>query len=79
LKYQELRKKCNKEIGELRLFLENDGGDLKFVSLKQNVLKVKFGGNCADCPTSILTFKECIQRELKDRIPELKKVELVEK
>ncbi len=72
-----LKERVLKELETIRLYLVSDGGDIDFVSLKGAHLKLKFKGNCVSCPMSNLTFKMGIEREIKDKIPEITEIEMV--
>jgi len=67
----------DKELETIKLYLATDGGDIECVSLKGTALKLKFKGNCVECPISNLTFKMGIERELRDKIQELTSIEIV--
>lgn len=54
-----------------------DGGDINFVRLKDNVVFLELRGACAGCPSSTLTLKSGIENMLKYYIPEIVSVEAV--
>ncbi len=54
-----------------------DGGDISFVKLKDNVVFLELRGACAGCPSSTLTLKSGIENMLKYYIPEIVSVEAV--
>ncbi len=54
-----------------------DGGDINFVKLKDNVVFLELRGACAGCPSSTLTLKSGIENMLKYYIPEIVSVEAV--
>ncbi len=68
--------KIKKEIEKIRPSLQMDGGDVFFVNFDRasGVLKVELMGHCAHCPMSQLTLKQGIEAEIKQAIPEVKKV-----
>jgi Fe-S cluster biogenesis protein NfuA len=69
--------KVKEELDRVRPFLQRDGGDVEFVALKDGVLQVKLQGACAGCPMSQMTLAFGIQRTLKEKLPELVRVESV--
>jgi len=69
--------KVKEELDHVRPFLQRDGGDVEFVALKDGVLEVKLQGACAGCPMSQMTLAFGIQRALKEKLPELVRVEAV--
>jgi Fe-S cluster biogenesis protein NfuA len=65
------------ELQRIRPALQRDGGDVEFVAVKDGVVQVKLQGACAGCPMSQMTLSFGIQRVLKEKIPELVRVEAV--
>ena len=62
-------------IDTIRPMLQNDGGDIEFVSLEEdNTVKVRLQGACKGCPGAQMTLKMGVERLLKERIPEVKEV-----
>jgi NifU-like protein len=53
---------------EINPKLKADGGFMELVDIEGNIIKVKFLGACSNCPTSTVTFKEVVEKELKNRI-----------
>lgn len=73
---QELEKKVNNVIDQIRPYLEADGGNIAFVSLTDdNVVNVELQGACAGCPMSMMTLKSGVEAAMKKAIPEIKSVE----
>ena len=51
IKEIKMEEKIKDAIGQIRPFLQRDGGDIEFVELTEdNVVKVKLQGHCAGCP-----------------------------
>jgi len=65
-------------LDKLRSGLQGHGGDVEFVELDGNVLKVRLQGTCAGCPFSRMTLKQGIQARLQEVFPELESVEEAE-
>ena len=58
-----------KALQDVRPSLQNDGGDVEFVSMSsEGKVKVRLVGSCAGCPMSQMTLKHGIERYLKDRV-----------
>ena len=57
----------------VRPFVQQDGGDLEFVSfdVQSGLVTVKMQGACSGCPKSAVTLKMGIERMLKHYIPEI--------
>ena len=72
-----MREKVEAALDEIRPGLQADGGDVELVDIVDGVVKVRLKGACAGCPMSQMTLTFGIERVLKERIPEIKKVEAV--
>ena len=71
----ELEKKIIKILDEkIRPAVAKDGGDIKFVSFKDGVVKVQLQGSCSGCPSSTMTLKQGVQNLLCHYLPEVKEV-----
>lgn len=58
--------KVKKAIEDIRPSLQNDGGDIEFVSLVDNDVTVRLKGACAGCPMSQMTLKNGVERYLRN-------------
>ena len=68
--------KIEKALNEIRPFLENDGGDIRFVELSDDwVVKVKLIGACSSCDISAMTLKNGVEAAIKNAVPKVKGVE----
>ena len=65
-------------LEEIRPFLNNDGGDISLVSVKNNTVKVKFEGSCSTCTVNQMTLKSGVEMIIKKHVPEIEKVISVE-
>lgn len=61
----------------IRPTVQEDGGDLQFVSYIDGIVNLKLQGACTSCPSSIVTLKSGVQNMLQFYIPEVKGVEQV--
>ncbi|MBL8026783.1 MAG: NifU family protein [Fibrobacteres bacterium] len=61
----------------IRPALQADGGDIEFVDLVDNVVKVKLTGACSGCPHAGMTLKAGVERTLRAKFPEIVRVENV--
>jgi len=67
-----------KEILEkIRPNLQADGGDVEFVSLEGDVVKVRLLGACGGCPMATITLKNGIERIIKQHVKGVSSVESV--
>jgi len=60
-----IEKILNEEINPK---LKMDGGFMELVDVEGRIIKVRFLGTCTNCPTSQITFKEIVEKELKNKI-----------
>jgi Fe-S cluster biogenesis protein NfuA len=72
-----MREKVEKAIEKIRPFLQQDGGDIELVDVKDGVVTVRLKGACGCCPMSQMTLKNGVERALKEEIPEIVSVESV--
>ena len=74
----EIEKNIIKILDEkIRPAVARDGGDIKFKSFNDGIVKVKLQGSCSGCPSSTLTLKQGVQNLLKHYIREVKEVEAI--
>lgn len=73
-----MREKVQSVIEELRPMLQADGGDIELVALEGGVVKVRLKGSCAGCPMSQMTLQMGVERALREKIPEIVRVESVQ-
>jgi Fe-S cluster biogenesis protein NfuA len=65
-------------LEQIRPYLQNDGGDIEFVELTDDMtVNVKLVGACGSCPYSIMTLKNGVESAVIKAIPEIKSVESV--
>ena len=62
---------------KIRPAVAKDGGDIKFKSFENGIVKVQLQGSCSGCPSSTLTLKQGVQNLLKHYIKEVKEVEAI--
>jgi Fe-S cluster biogenesis protein NfuA len=72
---ESVRDKVTKVIEQLRPAVQSHGGDLEFVDVDENgVVQVRLQGACVGCPSAAMTFKFGVERNLKERVPEVTEV-----
>jgi Fe-S cluster biogenesis protein NfuA len=72
-----MRERVEAILNQLRPSLQADGGDVELVDVVDGVVKVKLKGACAGCPMSQMTLAFGIEKILKEKVPEVKRVEAV--
>lgn len=69
---KELHDKIKARLEELRVYLQNDGGDMEVVSIEGKTVTLKLKGACGGCPMATITLKDGIEKTLRDEIdPEI--------
>ena len=59
---------------KIRPAVARDGGDIKFKSFENGIVKVELQGSCSGCPSSLMTLKQGVQNLLCHYLPEVKEV-----
>lgn len=72
-----MRKKVEEVLDQIRPALQADGGDVELVDVVDGVVQVRLVGACGGCPMSQITLAQGIERAIKERIPEIVRVEAV--
>ena len=62
---------------KIRPAVARDGGDIKFKSFVNGVVKVELQGSCSGCPSSLMTLKQGVQNLLKHYVKEVNSVEAI--
>ena len=62
---------------KIRPAVARDGGDIKFKSFENGVVKVELQGSCSGCPSSLMTLKQGVQNLLKHYVREVNSVEAI--
>lgn len=72
---QELVKKVETALAEIRPFLQSDGGDISLVDIQEGkIVKVKLQGTCVSCNINQLTLRSGVEMTVKKYAPEVEKV-----
>ncbi|MCE1201074.1 MAG: NifU family protein [Bacteroidia bacterium] len=73
-----LVRKVRNIIEQVRPYLQQDGGDINFVELTDDlVVNVELTGACGSCPYSTMTLKNGVENTIRKAIPEIKSVEAI--
>jgi Fe-S cluster biogenesis protein NfuA len=62
---------------EVRPALQMDGGDVEVLGVEDGVLRVRLHGTCGGCPSTVMAVIMGLERELRQRIPEIEYLEAV--
>ncbi len=70
-----LRAKVQTVLDQIRPAIQADGGDIELVDVKPDgIVEIRFHGACHGCPSSTMTLQSGIERNLRDRVPEVSAV-----
>lgn len=74
-KQPSLRDRVTRILDRIRPAVQSDGGDVEMVDVSdQGVVTIRLHGACVGCPSSQMTLKVGIEKNLKDYIPEVTQV-----
>jgi Fe-S cluster biogenesis protein NfuA len=67
-----VRQRVEDVINLIRPAVQADGGDIELVDVTAaGEVKIRFHGACHGCPSSNMTLKDGIARNLRERVPEI--------
>jgi Fe-S cluster biogenesis protein NfuA len=70
-----LRERVQSVINLIRPAVQADGGDIELVDVTpEGVVQIRFHGACNGCPSSTMTLHMGIERNLRERVPEVTQV-----
>ncbi|TCI85847.1 NifU family protein [Tenacibaculum sp. M341] len=70
----EIQNKVEEALEEIRPFLISDGGNIKLISIEDNVVKVQLEGACSGCSVNQMTLKNGVEATIKRHAPEIEEV-----
>lgn len=73
---EEKLKAVLKTIEKVRPYLMNDGGDVEFVKLEDDIVYVRVHGACVGCSALDMTLKDGVEALLLDEVEGIKEVRL---
>ncbi len=70
-----MKERVAEVLDTIRPALQADGGDCELVDVSEDgVVSLRLTGACGSCPMSTMTLKMGIERNLMEKIPEVKEV-----
>lgn len=74
-----LNERVSEVIDLIRPAVQSDGGDIELVEVTNDgIVQIRMHGACVGCPSSDMTLRIGIERSLRQRIPEVIRVEAVD-
>jgi Fe-S cluster biogenesis protein NfuA len=75
---EDLTRRVNEALVDLRSFVRADGGDLELVEITtQGIARVALKGACTTCSMNNMTFKAGVEDAILRAVPEITAVEAV--
>ena len=71
---QEIQNNVEKALEEIRPFLISDGGNIKLLSIENNIVKVQLEGACLGCSVNQMTLKNGVEATIKKYAPQIQEV-----
>jgi Fe-S cluster biogenesis protein NfuA len=72
---QSTRERVQGVINLIRPAVQADGGDIELVDVNaEGVVSIRFHGACHGCPSSTMTLQMGIERNLREKVPEVTQV-----
>ncbi|MCH7924376.1 MAG: NifU family protein [Planctomycetes bacterium] len=70
-----MRQRVVAVLDQIRPLAQADGGDIELVDVDTDgVVSVRLKGACIGCPSAAITLTLGIERNIKEQIPEVKRV-----
>ncbi|MHC4247204.1 MAG: NifU family protein [Planctomycetia bacterium] len=72
---ESLQSRVEAVLALIRPAVQEDGGDFELLEIsEEGVVKIRFLGACVGCPSSEMTLRDGIARNLRSRVPEVTEV-----
>ena len=68
---QETVDNVEKALEEIRPFLMSDGGNIKLLSIEDEIVKVQLEGACIGCSVNQMTLKNGVEATIKKYAPQI--------
>ncbi|MEP0843148.1 MAG: NifU family protein [Phycisphaerae bacterium] len=70
-----MRERVKQFLDSVRPAIQGDGGDVELIDVNaQGVVQLRLHGACIDCPSAPQTLRLGIERNLRQRVPEVSEV-----
>lgn len=74
-KAESIKQRVAVVMNAIRPMLQADGGDIELVDVTgDGVVQVRLRGACAGCPGAQMTLKMGVEKNLKEKVPEVSEV-----
>lgn len=73
-----MKERIEEALKEVREMLALHGGSVELIGVTdEGVVKVRLTGGCAGCPAAQMTVVDVVEKTIKSKVPEVKRVEAV--
>ncbi len=73
-----VRERVEHVLNLIRPSIQSDGGDVELIDVTaEGIVRVRLLGDCIGCPSSTVTLRSGIERNLRRLVPEVKAVQSV--
>lgn len=75
----EVFRRVARVLNAVRPSIQADGGDVELVDISQDgLVRIRLHGACVGCPSSSMTLREGIERNIREHVPEVSAVESID-
>jgi Fe-S cluster biogenesis protein NfuA len=75
----EVFRRVARVLNKVRPSIQADGGDVELVDIAADgLVRIRLHGACVGCPSSSMTLREGIERNIREHVPEVTGVEAIE-
>jgi len=75
----DLARQVERVLNLIRPSIQSDGGDVELVDVtSKGVVRIRLHGACVGCPSSTMTLRVGIERNLRENVPGVRGVESVD-
>lgn len=76
---EDLHDQVQEVLDRIRPAIQEDGGDVELVSITPDgTVRIRFQGACIGCPSSEITLRDGLARNLREKVPQVREVIAVE-
>jgi Fe-S cluster biogenesis protein NfuA len=61
-----MEEKVKAYIEEIRPYIKSHGGDVEYVAMEGNTVKLRLLGSCRGCPSAVITLHQGIEAQLRE-------------
>ncbi len=75
---KDITERVQSALNEIRPYLQADNGGVELVEYSDNIIKIRFLGTCKTCEMQYYTFKSAIEEIIKNKVPEVKEIQIIQ-